>query len=102
MYSLIYSSMSYDPCKSYISVRLITICAVVKSKCTVEQDKVWSKKCRDSGQNDDLCADHQVLCGSKSCLKYALDPQIAVQQSATCGRTHAAVERKIGSCGHVF
>jgi len=53
-------------------VQLITICAVVKSKCAVETGNVCTKKCRDSGQNYDLCADHQLLCNCKSCLEYVL------------------------------
>jgi len=47
---------------------LITIYAVVKLKCAVEKGNVCTKKCRDSGQNDDLCADYQVQCSCKSCL----------------------------------
>ena len=43
-------------------------CAVVESKCAVEKGNACTKKCRDSGQIDDLCADYQVLCGYKSCL----------------------------------
>ena len=39
------------------SVPLITICAVVKSKGAVVNGNVCTEKCRDSGQNDDLCAD---------------------------------------------
>jgi len=53
-------------------VQLITICAVVKTKCAVEKGNVCPKKCRDSGQNDDLRADYQVLCSCKPCLKYTL------------------------------
>jgi len=50
---------------AYFSVQLITICAVVKSRCAVEKGDVRAlciKKCRESGQNYDLCADYQVLC----------------------------------------
>ena len=36
--------------RAYISVQLITICAVVKSKCTIEKGNVCTKKLRDSGQ----------------------------------------------------
>jgi len=39
---------------AYFSVQLIAICAVVKSKCALENGTVCTKKCRDSGQNDDL------------------------------------------------
>jgi len=37
-------------------MQLITICAVVKSKCAVEKGNVSIEKCRYSGQNDDICA----------------------------------------------
>ena len=48
--------------RAYFSVQLITICTdFVKSKCAVEKGNVCTKKCRDSGQNDDLRADCQVL-----------------------------------------
>ena len=43
-----------------------------KNQCAVEKGKVCAKKCRDSGQNGDLCAGYQVLCSCESCLKYAL------------------------------
>jgi len=33
---------------------LITLCAGVKYKCAVEKGNVYTKKCRDSYQNDDL------------------------------------------------
>jgi len=46
----------------YISVQFITICTVVKSKCAIEKCNVCAKKCRDSAQYDDLCADYRVLC----------------------------------------
>jgi len=36
---------------------LITICAVVISKCAVEKGNVCTKMCRYSGQNDDFCSD---------------------------------------------
>ena len=52
--------------RACFSVQLITICAVVKWKYAVEKSNVCTKKCRDSGQIDDLCAD------CKSCLKHAL------------------------------
>ena len=59
--------------RASFSVQLITICAVVNLKCAVEEVVcVWTKKCKDSGQIDDLCADYQVLCSCKSFLKYAL------------------------------
>jgi len=53
---------------AYFSVQLITICAVVKSKRVVDKGNVCTKKCRDSGQNEDLCAYYQVMCSWKSCL----------------------------------
>ena len=53
-------------------MQLITICAVVKSKCAVENGKICTKDHRDSGQNDDLWADCQVLGSCKSCSKCAL------------------------------
>jgi len=56
--------------RAHFSVQLITISAVVTSKCAVERGDVCTKKCRDSNQN--LCADYQVLYSCKSCLKYAL------------------------------
>ena len=31
-----------------------------------------TKKCRNSGETDDICADCQVLCNCKFFLKYAL------------------------------
>src|SRR6218665_2942065 len=62
--------------RAYFRVQLITICAVVKSTCEVEKGNVCAKKSRDSGQNDDFCADYQVLCSCKSCIKYALRYQI--------------------------
>jgi len=59
--------------RAYFSVLFITICAVVKSKCAVEQGDVCTKKCWNSGKvYDMLCADYQLLCSGKSCLKYAL------------------------------
>jgi len=36
-------------------VQLITICAVIESKRAAEKINVLTKKCRNSGQNDDLC-----------------------------------------------
>ena len=50
-------------------MQLITIYAVVKSKCAVEKGKRCTKKCRDSGKNDDLYADYKVLCSCNSLLK---------------------------------
>ena len=38
-----------------------SICVIIKPKCAAEKGSVRAKKCRDSGQNDDLCADYQVL-----------------------------------------
>jgi len=35
--------------RAYFSAQLITICAVVKSKCAVEKGNVCTQKCRDSG-----------------------------------------------------
>jgi len=58
--------------RDYFSMQLITIFAVVKSKCAVEKGNVCTKKRRYSGQNYDLCADNQILCSYKSCSKYAL------------------------------
>ena len=58
--------------RAYFSMQLIPICAVVKSRSVQLKKYVCTKKCRDSGQNDDLCAAYQVLCSCKSCLKYAL------------------------------
>ena len=55
--------------RSYFSVQLITICAVVKSKCAAEKGNVRTEKCCVSGQNDELCADYQDLCSCKSCWK---------------------------------
>ena len=46
----------------YFKVQLITISAVAKVKCRVEKGHACTKKCKDSGQNDDLCANYQVLC----------------------------------------
>jgi len=57
---------------AYFSVQLITICAVVKSKCAAEKGNMCIKKFRNSIQTDDLCADFQVLRSCNSCLKYAL------------------------------
>jgi len=67
-----YAPPAYEPRRAEhnISVQLITICAVVKSKRAVEKGNVCTKKCRDSGQNDDLCADYLVLCNCKFCLKF--------------------------------
>ena len=49
------------PCislRTYFSVQLITIiCTVVKLKCSIEKGNVCAKKSRDSGENDDLCAE---------------------------------------------
>src|SRR6218665_3013607 len=42
---------------AYVSVLLITIYAVVKSNCAVEQGTVCTKKCRGSGLNHYLCID---------------------------------------------
>jgi|SRR6218665_1136491 len=56
----------------YIIEQWITICVVVKSKFAIEKGNEYTKKCRDSGQNDDLYADNQALCSCKSCLKYDL------------------------------
>src|SRR6218665_65846 len=49
-----------------ISLRFITMCAVVKLKNAVEKGNVCNKKCRDSGQNYDLCAVNQVLFSCQS------------------------------------
>ena len=62
--------------RAYFSVQLITICAVVKSKCAVEKGNECTKNCRDSGQNDDLCTDYQLSYFKKSYLKYALVRQM--------------------------
>ena len=44
---------------AYFSLQLITICAVVKSKCGVEKGYRSTKKCRDYDQND-LCANCEL------------------------------------------
>jgi len=62
---------STGPDRTYYE-QLITMCAVAESKCAVENDNVYTKKCRDPGLNDDLCADYQVSFSCKSCLKCAL------------------------------
>jgi len=56
-------------CRAY--AQSIFQCTVLKSKFVVEKGNVCCKK-GDSGQNYDLCANYQVLCSCKSCLKYAL------------------------------
>jgi len=44
--------------------------------CKIEMSSwkgnVYTKKCRDSGKNNDLRTGYQVLRSCKSCLKYAL------------------------------
>ena len=44
--------------RAYFRVQLTSICAVVKLKCAVEKGNV---SLRDSGKNDDLCADCAVV-----------------------------------------
>jgi len=39
---------------------LITICTDVKSKFAVEKGNMGNMKCRDSGQNDDLCDEYRA------------------------------------------
>src|SRR6218665_1467529 len=60
--------------REYFSVKLFTMRAVVKSKCAVEKGNECTKKCTNSCHNDDLCADNQVVCSCKSCLKHVLHP----------------------------
>jgi len=50
---------------------VITIFAIEKSKLAVEKSNVCAEKYRDSDKSNDLCADYQLLCSGKSCLKYA-------------------------------
>src|SRR6218665_621417 len=57
--------------RAHISVQFITICAVAKSKCAV----VCSCALRSAEilVKMILCADYQVLCSCKSCLKCPLE-----------------------------
>lgn len=58
---------------AYFSGQLDTICAVVKSKCSVAKGIVGANKCRNSGENGNyLSDDSEVLFSYTSCLKYAL------------------------------
>src|SRR6218665_3651934 len=59
-------------CRAYFSVQLITICAVVKSKCAVYYVELLH--CQ--------LVECQVLCSCKSCLKYAL------KSTCCCVNTH--------------
>ena len=70
--------------RAHFSVQLITICAVVKSKCAVEKGNICTKKCRDSVQSDELCANYPVLCSCTSCLKYALVCRRLFKKSRCC------------------
>jgi len=68
-------------CRAYFSVQLITICAVVKSKCAVEKCSMCSKNYRDSGQNDDFGTNYQDLCSCKSFLRLCMSVIMCIDLS---------------------